>query len=94
MNVVISSFATVKTVIGERMHNLEVPDKSTVGDVVNILLNRFGQPLVTEMCDKPGSLKESYQLIVNGQSILFLNGLETVMQEGDELLIFPPVCGG
>jgi molybdopterin converting factor small subunit len=32
--------------------------------------------------------------MVNGQDIAFLNRLETVLKEGDEILILPPVGGG
>jgi molybdopterin converting factor small subunit len=32
--------------------------------------------------------------MVNGQSIGFLNGMETALQEGDEFLMVPLVAGG
>ncbi|EGB15599.1 thiamine S protein [Pseudodesulfovibrio mercurii] len=94
MRIVIASFATVKAVLGARSFDLDVPDHSTVRDVMAILLDRFGKPLADEMYDSPGCLKENYLLMVNGQTVRFLNGMETVMGEGDELLIFSPVCGG
>jgi molybdopterin converting factor small subunit len=32
--------------------------------------------------------------MVNGRDIGFLKGMETVLQNGDEILILPPVAGG
>jgi len=32
--------------------------------------------------------------MVNGQTISFLDGMETLLKEGDEVLILPPVSGG
>jgi molybdopterin converting factor small subunit len=32
--------------------------------------------------------------MINGQSIEFLNGMDTVLQDGDEFLMLPLVAGG
>ena len=32
--------------------------------------------------------------MVNGQTIQLLQGMETPLKEGDEVLILPPVSGG
>jgi molybdopterin converting factor small subunit len=32
--------------------------------------------------------------MVNGRDITFLNGLKTILKDGDEILIIPPVAGG
>ena len=94
MEIVISTFLTVKAVIGARRMAFEVPNESTVGDALDLLVKRFGQPLAAEICESDGSWKESHVFAVNGQAVRFRQGMETVMQAGDELLIFPPVGGG
>jgi molybdopterin converting factor small subunit len=32
--------------------------------------------------------------MVNGQTINYLKGMETMLEEGDEVVILPPVSGG
>jgi len=44
--------------------------------------------------DKTGQPKNFLQFLVNGTSILTLNGLATVLIDGDVLAILPPVGGG
>jgi molybdopterin converting factor small subunit len=45
---------------------------------------------------KPGSdsILPHIRLMVNGRSIEFLKGMETVLQDGDEFLMLPLVAGG
>ena len=44
---------------------------------------------------QPGSDRSfsHIRLMVNGRAIEFLNGMETVLQEGDEFLMVPFGCG-
>ena len=39
-------------------------------------------------------LQAGYKILVNGRNINLLKGLETPLQEGDELAILPAVAGG
>ena len=43
---------------------------------------------------KSMTLLSYIRLMINGQDIAFLKGLETALHEGDEILILPPVSGG
>jgi molybdopterin synthase sulfur carrier subunit len=42
----------------------------------------------------PGELRERFTVLVNGRNILFLDGLATVLHDGDVVSVFPPVYGG
>jgi molybdopterin converting factor small subunit len=51
--------------------------------------------LNTQLFDSGGNLFPYIRLMVNGRDIAFLEKkMETALQEGDEILIFPPVGGG
>lgn len=44
--------------------------------------------------DGDGNVRSDITILRNGRSILFLEGLDTELHEGDKVAIFPPVCGG
>ena len=46
------------------------------------------------LCDRNGKLRESLTVFVNGEHIRYRNGLETVLEEGDEIYIVPLITGG
>ena len=46
------------------------------------------------LCDSNGHLRESLTVFVNGEHIRYRNGLETVIEEGDEIYIVPLITGG
>jgi molybdopterin synthase sulfur carrier subunit len=46
------------------------------------------------LVDEGGELRRFVNLFVNGEDIRFLQGLETALNEGDEVSIVPAVAGG
>jgi molybdopterin converting factor small subunit len=57
------------------------------------LLDRLGQP-GDERLDMPG-IPRRLTILINGRHVSHLpNGLDTVLMDGDQVAIFPPVAGG
>jgi molybdopterin synthase sulfur carrier subunit len=60
--------------------------------------------VLLEVCDTPaqrralflddGLLRRELQVLVNGRNITFLDRLETELNSGDEVAVFPPMYGG
>ena len=94
MEIVISTFAMPKSIIGARKLPLVVPDGSTPEEALGVLIDRFGEPLSAELRDEEGKYRTKYLYALNGRFIHSQQGMEAVLAEGDELLIFPPVGGG
>ncbi|MEW6263950.1 MAG: ubiquitin-like small modifier protein 1 [Thermodesulfobacteriota bacterium] len=44
--------------------------------------------------DQRGGLRSDVTILRNGRNVVFLDGLETVLNNGDKVAIFPPVYGG
>jgi molybdopterin converting factor small subunit len=58
-------------------------------------VNKWGDDLASQLCEPDSERVLPYiRLMVNGRDIAFLNRMETVLQDGDEILILPPVSGG
>lgn len=44
--------------------------------------------------DTEGNVRNDITILKNGRNIVFLEGLDTGLNGGDKVTIFPPVCGG
>ncbi len=85
----------LKEVVGQRLTVIDLPDGSTVEDLMAYLSERWGDELSGRLFDPDGGAVLPYvRIMVNGQTIQFLEGMETPLVEGDEVLILPPVSGG
>ena len=50
--------------------------------------------LYRSICDETGAVRRHVNLFVNTENIRDLDGLETALAAGDELIILPAVSGG
>ena len=65
----------------------------TVANVIQELETRF--PAIRgRLRDESGALRRFVNLYVNGEDVRFQQGLETMLNSGDELSIVPAVAGG
>jgi MoaD family protein len=95
MKVTLHTILGLKQVIGQRLTEIDLPHGSTVGDFLAYVAARWGDALATHLFDSDnGAVLPHVRIMVNGQAIQFLEGMETPLQEGDEILILPPVSGG
>ncbi len=86
-------YATLRELVGSSAIDLQIPEATDVRRV----LQRAGAEypkLGNKLWDGNGQLNRSIQVLVNGRSILFMSGLETPVQPGDKVDLFPPVGGG
>jgi molybdopterin synthase sulfur carrier subunit len=66
----------------------------TVGDLLQQLCKERGEQFRKVVLDDKGNLRSYIKLLVNGRGLHLLQGLKTVLAEGDVIAIFPPVAGG
>jgi len=85
----------LKKILGQREFEVSIPPGSTVKDLLSWMVNKWGDKLSPNLF-KPGSdsILPHIRLMVNGRSIEFLNGMDTVLQDGDEFSMLPLVTGG
>jgi molybdopterin synthase sulfur carrier subunit len=66
---------------------------ATVAALVNDL--EKNHPGIKErICDEEGKVRRFVNIFVNGDDIRFLNNLDTVIKDGDEVSIVPAIAGG
>ncbi len=67
-------------------------DGGTVGEVLDSLYERYGE--LRNRIAEDGGLRRFVNVYVQGEDIRFLDGLDTVVNDGDEVTILPAVAGG
>ncbi len=65
---------------------------ATVGEVLDALYEKYGE-LRSRIADD-GTLRRFVNVYVGGEDIRFLDGLDTAVEDGDEVTILPAVAGG
>jgi MoaD family protein len=79
---------TVTDGIGET----DVEGATTVGEVLDGLYDRFDG--LRDRIAEDGDLRRFVNVYVGGEDIRFLDGLDTLVEDGDEVTILPAVAGG
>jgi len=95
IRVKVYTILALKNILGQREFEVTIPPGSTVKDLLSWMVNKWGDKLSPHLF-KPGSdsILPQIRLMVNGRSIEFLNGMDTVLQDGDEFSMLPLVTGG
>ena len=95
ITVKVRTILTIKKILGKGETEVPVPDNTTLHELVAILVKRYGDELASLLRGPETRNNLPYiRYMVNGRDIAFLNGMETELQSGDEVLILPPVSGG
>jgi sulfur-carrier protein len=91
MGVTVKIPAQLRSVTGGESEAV-VDDVATVGEVLDGLYDRFDG--LRERIAEDGDLRRFVNVYVQGEDIRFLDGLETAVDDGDEVTILPAVAGG
>ena len=96
MKITVKSFLTLRQVMGNQAKfEMEIGD-ITIGELLDQLCDRFGEGLVAQVFDRDSNeVSRLLRVMVNGRHYTTLaDRLNTKLQEGDEVALFPPVAGG
>lgn len=90
----INFFATLRQIVGQKTVEFDIPEKTHVRQLVEIVVTRF-PPMRKELLDEHGDLWPHVHVFVNGRDSPYLeNGVQTVIKSTDTINIFPAVGGG
>ncbi|MFX0173585.1 MAG: ubiquitin-like small modifier protein 1 [Candidatus Hodarchaeota archaeon] len=86
-------FATLKDITNQREIRIELQKETTIIQVLESLFDQF-ESLREEIFTEDNELKKWIQILKNGRNIKFLDGIQTKLNNGDVIAVFPPVAGG
>jgi sulfur-carrier protein len=87
--VTVRLFANLREIVGNPRVVLEA---YTIREVLTAL--RSEHPALQSLLCEDGEVRPYITILVNGRNIRDLEALATILSDGDEVAIFPPVSGG
>jgi molybdopterin synthase sulfur carrier subunit len=89
----IKLYATLRLKAGQPEIEVRAGPGDTVRDAIRQLLEQH-PVLAPNVLSEQGELVDHVQVMLNGRNVRLLDGLDTLLQEGQKLDVFPPIAGG
>ena len=86
--------AQLRHAAGVTKTELTVPNDCCVVEALKIAAEQFGTPLRERLLTIDGSPLRSVLIFVNDHAVSHQATAETCLNDGDALLLFPPISGG
>ena len=77
--------------MGRYQMDLEIPEGSTVRDLIEIIDREVKPGFKSMVLDERGEVRYPREIAVNGRRIDFLDGLDTKLKDGDRVVFSPRV---
>ncbi len=90
MNIRIFYYGQSRQITGTELEQLEVAPGATVPDVIEALAQRHGADFVSLLYCDDGTLRKSVLLPINDE----VTDPESILNENDEISIYPAISGG
>jgi molybdopterin synthase sulfur carrier subunit len=95
ITVKIYTILTLKQILGQREFEVSIQEESTVKDLLSWMIERWGDELSPHLFQPESDrVLPHIRLLVNGRDIQFLNGVDTILRDGDEFSMLPILTGG
>ena len=95
MKIIVHTILGLKQVLGQKWTEIELPEESSMEDLFSYMKKKWGDKLHTHLFDPDsGEVLGHLRVMINGQTIQFLQGMKTKLNEGDEVFILPLLSGG
>lgn len=87
-------YAMLREIAGKKAERLSLLPKSSVMDLINLLVERYGDEFKRYIYDAENQVRRYLSYMLNGFNINSLDGFDTMLKDGDMFSLLPPVGGG
>lgn len=94
IGVTVKFVGSLRSLAGKSKIVLKLNGKISLREAINKVVNEFPRMKQTLIDPELGDPRPNTLIIVNGKEISVLNGLETVLKSGDEVVFVPVSHGG
>jgi MoaD family protein len=95
MKITLHTILGIKQAIGHETIEIDFPKESTIENFLAYMKERWRDDLYLHLFNPENDMVyPQVRIMVNGQTIQYLQGMKTVLKEGDEILILPLASGG
>ena len=85
----------VKTYTNQIRDQVDLDDDASLADLLYKLSSKFGKPFSPEIYDpEKKEVQPMFMVMINGILMRQLNGIETKLKDGDNIVIMPLMTGG
>ena len=79
-------------ITGEKTTQIE--GSENISQLINALCEKYDNTFRDVLLDEDGNIRDYLKVMVNGEDIRDLDGTETPLQDGDEIVMFQTIAGG
>ena len=93
ITITVQGYLTFKDLVGKRQ--VFLPAGSSLGEALTSLRKDLGGPFGEVAYNDAGELRQYIVVMLNGVHCRHLpDGLSTLLKDGDQVTLFPPLAGG
>lgn len=92
IRVMVRVFANFREITNKKTFDVTIKEGTTIGQLLDKICEIYR--LRELLFDENNVLLPHNQIMINGRNMKFLEGLETILNNGDEIALFPPAAGG
>jgi molybdopterin synthase sulfur carrier subunit len=87
-------FGTLRMLLKLKETSVEIENNITIRDLLEKLQSKIDGKFIDKLIDQRGNIIPGTIILVNKKNIFHLNLLDTIVNDNDEVVIFPPGAGG
>lgn len=85
-------FGAFRQAVGSKTVDISITSSPvTIGAVLRALEAEYGD---LDILDSDGEVQEYISVLKNGEDIVHVDGQDTIVEDTDQISLFPPVAGG